>query len=126
MRYKKNENTGFFDESSRLEKLTEKKDVFYRLSKHIDFEIFRPLLEQGLNKKDKGKGGASPYDYVMMFKILILQRYYNIGYDKIEFAILDRLSFMRFLGLSLSDRVPDGRKWSGMPRTMQAAFIFTN
>ena len=43
------------------------------------------------------------------FKILILQRYYNIGDDKMEFAILDRLSFMRFLGLTLSDKVPDAK-----------------
>jgi IS5 family transposase len=44
-----------------------------------------------------------------MFKILILQRYYNVSDDAIEYAILDRLSFMRFLGLGINDAVPDAK-----------------
>ena len=38
-----------------------------------------------------------------MFKILILQSLYNLSDDQLEFQIRDRLSFMRFLGLSLED-----------------------
>jgi len=45
----------------------------------------------------------------MMFKILILQRYYNLSDDKLEFQILDRLSFMRFPDLALADDVPDSK-----------------
>ncbi len=45
----------------------------------------------------------------MMFKILIRQRYYNLSDDSTEYAILDRLSFMRFLGLTISDTVPDAK-----------------
>ena len=44
-----------------------------------------------------------------MYKILILQRYYNISDDNTEYAILDRLIFMRFLGLGINDRVPDAK-----------------
>ena len=33
----------------------------------------------------------------MMFRILILQRYYNLSDDNTDYAILHRLSFMRFL-----------------------------
>ena len=44
-----------------------------------------------------------------MFKILILQRYYNISDDQAEYQICDRLSFMRFLGLTLADDVPDSK-----------------
>jgi len=64
IKYKSKADRGFFDERNRLEKMTEKNDVFYRLSKQIDFELFRPILEENLTKKDKGKGGAYPYDYV--------------------------------------------------------------
>ena len=42
-----------------------------------------------------------------MFKILILQHYYNLSDEQTEYQILDRLSFCRFLGLSLDDKVPD-------------------
>ncbi len=45
----------------------------------------------------------------MMFKILVLQALYNLSDDQAEFQIRDRLSFMRFLGLGLSDKVPDAK-----------------
>jgi IS5 family transposase len=69
---------GLFDEQERLENLSKKQDPLERLSAHIDFEFFRKPLEAFLNKDiDRTKGGRPAYDYVMMFKILILQRYYK-------------------------------------------------
>jgi transposase, IS5 family len=101
---------GLFDEQIRLEKLSKKQDPLERLSSHIDFEYFRNPLEKALIKdSDKSKGGRPAYDVVVMFKILILQRYYNVSDDAIEYAILDRLSFMRFLGLGINDPVPDSK-----------------
>ena len=44
-----------------------------------------------------------------MFKILILQKLYNMADDKTEYLIKDRLSFQRFLGLALCDTVPDAK-----------------
>ena len=109
MKYKQQQAKGMFDEEFRLEKLAEQKDPLVKLKDRINFELFRPLLEKTFWKEEKGIGGARPYDYVLMFKILILQRYYNISDDKMEYSILDRLSFMRFLGLTLSDKVPDAK-----------------
>ena len=108
-KYKDKHAKGFFDESFRLEQLSAQKDPLVKLKERIDFELFRTLLEEALHKEEKGIGGARPYDYVLMFKILILQRYYNISDDTMEYAILDRLSFMRFLGLTLADKVPDAK-----------------
>jgi transposase len=45
----------------------------------------------------------------MMFKILVIQTTNNLSDERAEFLINDRLSFMRFLGFGLSDRVPDAR-----------------
>jgi Transposase domain (DUF772) len=42
-----------------------------------------------------------------MFKILVIQATNNLSDERAEFLINDRLSFMRFLGLGLEDRVPD-------------------
>src|SRR5215210_2674651 len=101
---------GLFDEQVRLEKLSKKQDPLERLSSHIDFEYFRKPLEKFLKKEtEKSKGGRPAYDCVLMFKILILQRYYNVSDDAMEYAILDRLSFMRFLGLGINDPVPDAK-----------------
>jgi IS5 family transposase len=43
----------------------------------------------------------------MLFKILILQRYYGLSDTQIEYQILDRLSFKKFLNLESGDKVPD-------------------
>jgi transposase, IS5 family len=101
---------GLFDEQIRLEKLSKKQDPLEKLSSHIDFEYFRKPLEAALVKdEEKSKGGRPAYDVVLMFKILILQRYYNVSDDAMEYAILDRLSFMRFLSLGINDPVPDSK-----------------
>lgn len=53
------------------------------------------------------KAAVRPNDPVMMFKILVIQAQNNLSDERAEFLINDRLSFMRFLGLDLEDRVPD-------------------
>ena len=62
-----------------------------------------------MEDKTKSNVGRRPYDYILLFKILILQPYYNVSYDQAEFQINDRLSFMRFLGLTIADDVPDSK-----------------
>jgi IS5 family transposase len=42
-----------------------------------------------------------------MFKVLILQAMHALSDERCEYLIKDRLSFMRFLGLGLTDPVPD-------------------
>jgi IS5 family transposase len=46
---------------------------------------------------------------VMMFKILVLQRSYNMSDDQTEYQLNDRITFMRFVGLGLGDRIPDAK-----------------
>lgn len=100
---------GFFDADNRLEEISKQGDPLEKLDQHLDWELFRPILDAAFlaSEKDASKGGRPPYDYVMMFKILVLQHLYNLADGKTEFAIKDRLSFMRFLGLTLKDHVPD-------------------
>ena len=38
-----------------------------------------------------------------MFKVLILQRYYNLSDEQVEYQINDRMSFMRFLELTITE-----------------------
>ena len=73
----------------------------------MDFEYFRGWLVEGLDYGDGAKGGRPPFDPVMMFKALILQAQHNLSDARMEFMIRDRLSWLRFLGLSLGDRTPD-------------------
>jgi transposase, IS5 family len=100
---------GFFDEIERLEELSSLGDPLEKLNTVINWKIFLPLLNKALVKEAKGPGGRPPYDYTMMFKVLILQRLYNISDAQTEYQIKDRLSFMRFLGLTLNDAIPDDK-----------------
>jgi len=100
---------GIWDESLRLEKLSKLGDSLEKLNRAIDWELFRPKLTKVFKKQAKGAGGRPPYDYVMLFKVLVLQRIYNLSDDQTEYQINDRMSFMRFLGLGLGDRVPDAK-----------------
>jgi IS5 family transposase len=83
-------------------------------------------LNKVLQKEPKGPGGRPPFDYVMMFKILILQRLYNISDAQAEYQIKDRLSFMRFLGMALCDTVPDEKTiWEYREHLVQGNIIDT-
>ncbi|MEF2074958.1 IS5 family transposase, partial [Consotaella aegiceratis] len=75
----------------------------------VDFEMFRGDLVAALGYTSGPQGGRPPFDPVMMFKIMVIQTANNLSDERAEFLINDRLSFMRFLGLGLSDRVPDAR-----------------
>lgn len=98
-----------FAEDNRLTKLSRLGDQLEKLNRVINWGIFEGLLRSAFTKEAKGAGGRPPFNYVMMFKILILQRLYNISDDQAEFQINDRMSFMRFLGLGLGETVPDAK-----------------
>jgi len=107
-RYKSIGKKSLFDEQFLVEKLEEIGNPLAMVSKVIDFEMFRDLLESKLlNSNKKNNAGAKPFDVVLMFKILILQRYYGLGDKQVEYQILDRTSFKNFLGLETGDKVPD-------------------
>jgi hypothetical protein len=75
--FKRHRDYGFWDQDIRLSKISKLGDPLEKLNTEVNFEIFRELLEKGLSKLARGAGGRPPYDYVLMFKILILQRYYK-------------------------------------------------
>jgi len=108
-KFKRHRDFGLWDQDIRLSKLSQLGDPLEKLNKGVDFEMFRNLLEEKLIKSPKGAGGRPPYDYVLMFKILILQRYYNLSDEQVEYQINDRMSFMRFLDLTIADDIPDSR-----------------
>ena len=88
---------GFFDIDERLRELSTKGDALERINGLVDFET----------RADRSKGGRPPFDCVFMFKVLIRQTKHALSDERCEYLIKDRLSFMRFLGLGLTDPVPD-------------------
>jgi len=102
---------GLFDDHFLMEKLTKLGDPLQKLNEYIDWNIFKAPLEVAFknDEVDKSKGGRPPFDKLMMFKALIIQSLYNLSDDQLEYQIIDRASFKRFLGLKKSDKVPDSK-----------------
>ena len=101
------QDPGLFDYQNRMAELSESPHGLEKLDGRIDWEMFRESLDLACEKPSKGVGGRPHYDRVMMFKVLVIQRYYNLSDEETEYQIRDRLTFQKFLGLTLSDRVPD-------------------
>ena len=118
--------TGLFDWQTRFEQLDNGGDPLVKLNEVVSWELFRSDLETVRDKERKSNAGRKPFDAILMFKILILQSLYNLSDDQLEFQIRDRLSFMRFLGLSLGDTVPDAKTiWLFREQLTEAELIKT-
>lgn len=100
--------TGFFTHELQLRRIDGLGDPLKALGASIDFEIFRPLLEQLLGAR-RGGPGRPPWDRLLMFRILVLQTVLGLSDEKLEFELIDSASAQRFVGLSPHDPVPDSR-----------------
>jgi IS5 family transposase len=98
---------GLFDRENRLDSISKVGDPLERLCLAVHWEEFRPILLQLREKQRKSQAGRKPFDELLMFKLLVLQRLYNLSDHQVEFQVKDRLSFQRFLGLGMEDRIPD-------------------
>lgn len=99
----------FFDEEKRLKKITKLGDTLEQLNSIVNWDIFVPVLNTAIPRPTYEKGGRPPFSNLLMLKILIIKRMYNLSHDQTEYQINDRISFMRFLGLGMADRIPDAK-----------------
>ena len=98
---------GLFDYQNRLSRIDKAGDPLLELNNVVDWERFRELIERTREKPRKSPAGAKGYDSILLFKILILQALYNLSDEAMEYQILDRYSFSRFLGIREGAKVPD-------------------
>jgi hypothetical protein len=118
---------GFFDIENRYAALDAKNDPLVKINAAVPWEAFRSRLEQVWRKpadKRKSNAGCKPWDAIVMFKAIILCALYNLSDDQVEYQMRDRLSFVRFLGLTLEDKVPDAKTvWLYREQLSQAGLI---
>lgn len=106
--YRKPMNGNLFEEEYTVEALSRMGNPLEQLASLVDFEMFRPTLEDVLVKKEcKTPAGRPQIDVVLMFKVIFLQRYYGLGDHQIQYQIIDRTSFRQFLGINTVAEVPD-------------------
>jgi len=78
-------------------------DALGEIDRLVDWTAVDRVLA-GVHTSGRGEPAYPP---LMMFKVLLLQRWHALSDPAMEAALSDRLSFMRFAGLSLSDETPD-------------------
>ena len=118
---------GFFDVENRYAALDAKYDPLVKINAVVPWEAFRSRLENVWRKppdKRKSNAGCKPWDAIVMFKAIVLCALYNLSDDQVEYQMRDRLSFVRFLGLALEDKVPDAKTvWLYREQLSQAGLI---
>ena len=82
--YKTLGNRGLFGMEENKSKPTSSGNPLERLLEAVDFEMFRETLETWLYKNRMTNAGARPYNPVLMFKVLVLQRMYNLSDEQAE------------------------------------------
>ena len=72
-------------------------DRLSQITNLIEWEPFRPILEEMYHNKTE-RGGRPNFDVILMLKVLLLQQWYGLSDFETEKQISDRISFMKFLG----------------------------
>lgn len=106
-RYRKLRYNQLFESENRELRLNEMGNPLEVLSQYVDLRSFVLLLNQPFYRRAQSNAGRPPIDCVLMFKVLFLQRYYGLSDHQIEYQIVDRTSFRKFLGIECVDDVPD-------------------
>lgn len=73
---------------------------------NIDWLPFERILRQHLHRVADAVGSPA-YPPLLMFKCLVLQRLYDLSDTGLEECLVDRISFLRFVGLGMDDDIPD-------------------
>jgi len=79
---------------------------FAKCDQYIPWEALAAPLKD-MYDNTTSKGGASNWPIVMMIKCMMLQKWFNLSDPMLEEMLLDRLSFRRFVGLTMDDKTPD-------------------
>jgi transposase, IS5 family len=97
-----------------------RRDVLAELKALVDWAPF----ERELSVLPCAAKGEASYPALMMFKVMLLQRWYELSDPAMEAALFDRVSFLSFAGLSLEDETPDhATLWRFRQKLAEAGLI---
>ena len=69
--------------------------------------LAQPLQALFPRDAEQSRGGRPHWPLVMMLKITLMQKWFNLSDPMIEEMLKDRISFRRFVGLGWEERTPD-------------------
>ena len=86
------------------ERVKELGDQLVDVGNRIDWEAYRPNLEQLFDNKSD-RGGRPNIDVIVMLKSLYIQHLYSLSDEQLERELADRISFRVFL--DTTEVIPD-------------------
>lgn len=89
-----------------VEKRKIKAVFFEQINKIVDWTAVSNEIEK-YYKKGMSVDGRPSYSGILLFKITLLQTWYGLSDYEVEDSVNDRISFSRFVGLSMEDKCPD-------------------
>lgn len=104
-------NGDLFAREHRQQKLKQFTGVLDRLGELVDWRGLAEAVNQATGREaPQPKGGRPPYPTQALLKIIVLQQLYgNLSDEQMEYALLDRVSWQRFVGLAHARDLPDAR-----------------
>ncbi len=103
---KSTDEVSFADALTDVRRAKLKNGFLRQINTLVDWRPIRTLLNSKYTKHQNAVGNPA-YDALMLFKILLLMRWYNLSDYAVEERINDSFSFSEFLGLSLELAAPD-------------------
>lgn len=89
-----------------IEKRTRKNTFFRQINEIVDWNAISKEIEK-VYKKGQSVDGRPSYRGIVLFKMMLLQTWYNLSDPQVEEMVNENLSAMRFCELELEDDVPD-------------------
>jgi IS5 family transposase len=89
-----------------VEKRTRKSKFFRQINEIINWNEFEKELNK-IYKRGQSVDGRPSYSGLVLFKMTLLQIWYNLSDPEVEEMVNENLSAMMFCGLQLEDDVPD-------------------
>jgi IS5 family transposase len=83
-----------------------KQSFLDNIDKIIDWKPIENFLNNKITRVASADGRPA-YPPLAMFKLLLLQRWYNLSDVALEDALYDRISFMKFSNFSVQSSIPD-------------------
>ena len=83
-----------------------KKDLLSKVDEIINWSKYEVKLKEHyeISKKEEGE---SDFPALVLFKMLLIQLWYDLSDFELEYQCIDRHSFRNFIGIPLELKVPD-------------------
>jgi len=94
---------GSFEVENKYRRVSRLGDRLDELSATVNWNAFRDTLEK--TRPPSSGPGRPEYDRVQLFKMLVLQSWYGLSDEQLEYQTADRFSFQKFLGFP--ETIPD-------------------